>query len=117
MVQDEFDHDYYEGISEVNRVGLALLVSGIDEHRNTVAELELFIYSIPRLINEIPMDAPKSDELKVAQSAFFKDVYQLILGKDRGPRLSTLLSTLDTNKLESLVSCPVTISPISAQHL
>ena len=117
VVQDEFDHDYYEGISEVNRVGLALLVSGIDEHRNTVAELELFIYSIPRLINEIPMDAPKSDELKVAQSAFFKDVYQLILGKDRGPRLSTLLSTLDTNKLESLVSCPVTISPISAQHL
>ena len=42
--------------------------------------------------------------LKKAQRAFFKDVYNLLIGKDTGPRLGTFLWAVDRKRVASLLA-------------
>jgi lysyl-tRNA synthetase class 1 len=55
----------------------------------SIADLEQEVYDIPK--------RPGLDEkeTKQAQRQFFKDVYNLLIGKDTGPRLSTFLWAVD----------------------
>lgn len=64
----------------------------------TIEDLELLTYDIPK--------SPElsEDELKKAQRAFFKDVYQLLIGKDTGPRLSTFLWAVDRAQVLKLLT-------------
>lgn len=71
-----------------------------DTGGESVEDLEELVYSIPK--------DPKvsDDENKRAQRAFFKDVYQLLIGKDTGPRLSTFLWAVDRKKVIELLRLP-----------
>ncbi|PIR85408.1 lysine--tRNA ligase [Candidatus Kaiserbacteria bacterium CG10_big_fil_rev_8_21_14_0_10_45_20] len=64
----------------------------------TVQELEKLVYSIPK--------SPDLDEaqLKKEQRAFFKNVYNLLIGRDAGPRLGTFLWALEKNKALPLLN-------------
>ena len=55
------------------------------------------LYTIPKIV--------KSDEneLKDLQKEFFKSLYLLLLGTQRGPKLGTLLSLVDTSVLKTLI--------------
>lgn len=65
----------------------------------SVEELEVLVYGIPK------KEGLAEAELKQRQRAFFKDVYQLLIGKDTGPRLGTFLWAVDRRKaLELLAS-------------
>jgi lysyl-tRNA synthetase class 1 len=70
-----------------------VLESGLDD----IPELEKLMYDIPK--NETMDD----DARKIAQRSFFKDVYQLLIGKDTGPRLSTFLWAIDRKKAIELL--------------
>ncbi len=64
----------------------------------SIAELEQIVYAIPK-------DPKASDEAnRKAQRAFFKDVYQLLIGQDTGPRLGTFLWAVDRGKTLRLLS-------------
>jgi lysyl-tRNA synthetase class 1 len=63
----------------------------------TVAELEVLAYAIPK-------DETLDDKTnKVRQRAFFKDVYNLLVGTDTGPRLSTFLWAVDRERVLGLL--------------
>jgi lysyl-tRNA synthetase class 1 len=62
-----------------------------------VSELETLVYAIPKLPNL------NETELKKEQRAFFKNVYNLLIGKDTGPRLGTFLWAVDREKILSLL--------------
>ncbi|MDP9212174.1 MAG: lysine--tRNA ligase, partial [bacterium] len=64
----------------------------------SITELEKLVYSIPK-------DPKVSDEEnKRRQREFFKDVYQLLIGKDTGPRLSTFLWAVDRVSIRKLLA-------------
>ncbi len=63
----------------------------------SIKVLEEMVYNIPKdpALNE--------KETKVAQRGFFKDVYNLLIGKDAGPRLSTFLWAIDRKQVLRLL--------------
>jgi len=65
--------------------------------------LTVLVYGIPKLLGGLPISAPPTDELKVAQREWFKLLYQLLIGQDKGPRLPTLLLALGQDRVRSLL--------------
>jgi lysyl-tRNA synthetase, class I len=65
--------------------------------------LTTLLYGIPKLIRGLPIDAPPASELKVAQRAWFVLLYRLLVGKDTGPRLPTLLLALGQERVRTLL--------------
>lgn len=89
---------YVETLSEVHRAQIIQLQETLISMPNaTVTELEALVYHIPK--------SPEATEkeLKKAQREFFKNVYNLLLGKDTGPRLGTFLWAVDRAKILSLL--------------
>ena len=64
----------------------------------TIKELEMLVYDIPKSPNL------SEEELKKEQRAFFKDVYNLLISKDTGPRLSTFLWAVDREQALKLLN-------------
>jgi len=66
--------------------------------------LTVLVYGIPKLLRGLPISAPPTDELRVAQRDWFKLLYQLLIGHDTGPRLPTLLLALGQDRVRSLLA-------------
>ncbi len=81
--------DYAGAMDEKRRAHIAKLRAILEEDSASIAALEEQVYAIPK-------DPSLSEkETKLAQRAFFKDVYQLLITRDAGPRLSTFLWAVD----------------------
>ena len=52
----------------------------------------------------LPIDSPRSPELAAAQRVWFILLYQLLIGKDTGPRLPTLLLALGQDQIRHLLT-------------
>lgn len=63
----------------------------------SIQDLEKLVYNIPK---QPGLDEPN---LKKEQRAFFKDVYNLLIGKDTGPRLGTFLWAADRERVKKLL--------------
>lgn len=64
----------------------------------------LSIPTLEALVYEIPKRADLDEaSLKKEQRAFFKDAYNLLIGKDAGPRLGTFLWAIDKDKALALL--------------
>jgi lysyl-tRNA synthetase class 1 len=66
--------------------------------------LTTLVYGIPKLQRGLPLDAPPDAELKVSQRTLFALLYQLLVGKDTGPRLPTLLLALGQERIRYLLA-------------
>jgi lysyl-tRNA synthetase, class I len=66
--------------------------------------LTTLLYGIPKLLRGLPLDAPATPELKAAQRAWFILLYRLLIGKDTGPRLPTLLLALGQDRIRYLLA-------------
>jgi lysyl-tRNA synthetase class 1 len=77
----------------------------ITQLRDFLKTGETDITTLDQKLYGIPKD-PSLDEkgLKVAQRAFFKDIYNLLISRDAGPRLSTFLSAVDREIVLKLLS-------------
>ncbi len=85
-------------LSDESRARIKLLRSKLSPTTvESIPELDELVYSIPK-------NGQEDTILKRDQRAFFKDVYQLLIGKDTGPRLSTFLWAADRNKVLDLLS-------------
>lgn len=63
------------------------------------------IEDIEKAMYEIPKDPSlSSSENKIRQRKFFKDVYNLLISSDSGPRLSTLIWVLGKKKVSKLLN-------------
>lgn len=85
-------------LSEAHKKQIQRLHDELQKLNNpSVSELEVLVYSIPK--------SPELNEsdLKKAQRAFFKNVYNLLISKDTGPRLGTFLWAVDREKILKLL--------------
>jgi lysyl-tRNA synthetase, class I len=101
-VREEPDHRMLAGLTEQDRHAVKLLVDQIAEHWS-LDGLTTLLYGIPKLIRGLPIDAPPTAELKVAQRAWFVLLYRLLIGKDTGPRLPTLLLAVGKERVKLLL--------------
>ena len=103
QVRREPDQDRLAALSEEEHGALKLLTErmGDDWSLNGLTTL---LYGIPKLLRGLPLDAPPTPELKAAQRAWFILLYQLLIGKDTGPRLPTLLLALGQDRIRHLLT-------------
>lgn len=84
------DLDLLASLDPLERASVNLLLAelGFDW---SLQGLTALVYRVPRQQLGLSDDAPRTPALKHAQRAFFAVVYRLLLGRDTGPRLPTLL--------------------------
>lgn len=104
VVRSAPDVDRLGELDEQEREGLRLLVDGLDEHWS-LDGLTHLVYGVPKVQRGLdPAAKVRDPELSRAQRAFFALVYQLLVGKDTGPRLPTLLLALGKDRARSLLA-------------
>ncbi|MGW7020490.1 lysine--tRNA ligase [Streptomyces decoyicus] len=102
IVRDQPDEELLGTLDEQSRGSLRLLLEGLDEHWS-LDGLTTLVYGVPKVQAGLEPDAKPTPELKVAQRAFFALLYQLLVGRDTGPRLPTLLLAVGADRVRKLL--------------
>jgi lysyl-tRNA synthetase class 1 len=102
QVLAEPDSARLAALSDSERGALKLLTEGMGADWSLEGVTTL-LYGIPKLQLGLPITAPPTPELKVIQRAWFILLYRLLIGKDTGPRLPTLLLALGQDRVRSLL--------------
>lgn len=92
------NQEYFKQMSPESIKHVGELKNFLERGFSSIEKLEKMVYSIPK-DQKLGL---KENEL--LQRAFFKDVYNLLLGNDRGPRLATFLWAVDRKKVLSLLT-------------
>jgi lysyl-tRNA synthetase, class I len=101
-VRDEPDTALLESLDGEQRESLRLLLDGLEDHWSLEGLTQL-VYGVPKTQAGIAPDAKPTPELKVAQRSFFALLYRLLVGRDTGPRLPTLLLAVGTDRVRKLL--------------
>ncbi|HEY1919175.1 MAG TPA: lysine--tRNA ligase [Streptosporangiaceae bacterium] len=101
-LRDQPDTAALEALTESERESLDLLLRGLEDHWS-LDDLSRLVYAVPKMRLGLPLDVKPTPELKAAQRAFFALVYRLLIGRDTGPRLPTLLLTAGPTKVRKLL--------------
>jgi lysyl-tRNA synthetase, class I len=102
-VRSEPDADLLGSLDADQREGLRLLVDGLGTHWS-LEGLTTLVYGVPKTLAGLPADARPTPELKAAQRAFFALLYRLLVGRDTGPRLPTLLLAVGADRIRTLLT-------------
>ncbi|MBC9820956.1 lysine--tRNA ligase [Terrabacter sp. MAHUQ-38] len=103
IVRSSPDTELLGSLDEQQRESLRLLVEGLDDHWS-LDGLTHLVYGVPKIQRGIDPEAKVKDpELSAAQRAFFVLVYRLLVGKDTGPRLPTLLLAVGADRVRTLL--------------
>ena len=92
--------EVYDTLSETQRAEVARLYAFISAGGYTLDELNAKLYAIPKEFAPANME---EKALKGVQGAFFKNVYQLLIDKERGPRLYLFLYAIDPAQYVNLL--------------
>jgi lysyl-tRNA synthetase, class I len=103
QVRAEPDAARLAALTDEERSAVKLLIEGMAADWS-LDGLTTLLYGIPKLLRGLPISAPPTAELKAAQRAWFILLYQLLIGKDTGPRLPTLLLALGQDRIRSLLT-------------
>ncbi len=97
--------DIYNELSEDGKTMISMLHDYLKNSEYTLDELNTELYAIPKKIY-----GEDNPDIKTLQGAFFKSVYQLLLGKEKGPRLYLFLYAIDRDSYVRLLdfSYPMT---------
>ncbi|EST26306.1 lysyl-tRNA synthetase [Streptomycetaceae bacterium MP113-05] len=101
IVRDEPDTELLGSLDETSRESLRLLLDSLDDHWS-LGGLTHLVYGVPKIqagfsAAATPKELPA--EIKTAQRAFFALLYQLLVSKDTGPRLPTLLLAVGADRV------------------
>jgi len=97
-LRESVNTDYLATMDDVRRSHITALRAFLQTDVSSIDALEQQVYAIPK--------DPAWDEkqTKTAQRAFFKDVYNLLVSRDAGPRLSTFLWAIDRKNVLKLLT-------------
>jgi lysyl-tRNA synthetase class 1 len=98
----EPDRELLASLQESDRQGLKLLVDGLEKNWS-LESLTTLVYAVPKLQAGLPADAKPTPELKVIQRSFFALLYKLLVGRDTGPRLPTLILAVGQDRVRELL--------------
>ncbi|AGJ55624.1 lysine--tRNA ligase [Streptomyces sp. S501] len=102
VVRHEPDKELLGSLDEQGRESLRLLLEGLDSHWS-LDGLTTLVYGVPKVLEGLAPDAKPTPELKVAQRSFFALLYRLLVGRDTGPRLPTLLLAVGADRVRTLL--------------
>ncbi|WP_067510529.1 lysine--tRNA ligase [Actinoplanes sp. TFC3] len=102
QVRTEPDKELLASLEEDQRESLRLLAAGLTGNWS-LSGLTTLLYGVPKTMAGLPADTKPTNELKVAQRAFFVLIYRLLIGKETGPRLPTLLLAVGADRLRTLI--------------
>ncbi len=91
--------NYYDTMTQEEKDEIELLRQYLVKGEFNLNELQTFLYDIPCDVRGEMDDKTK----KAVQGKFFKNVYQLTIGKERGPRLYLFLYAIDKNAIANLL--------------
>lgn len=99
--------DVYNVMTEEEKKEIELLHAYIAKGGYTLDELNQELYAIPK---QVFGNLEDQKELKKIQGQFFKNVYKLLIDKEKGPRLYLFLYAIDSAKYVNLLdfSTPMT---------
>ena len=103
QIRDEADLERLAALTDSDRGALKLLTEGMAADWS-LDGLTTLLYGIPKLQRGLPISAPPTAELKASQRVWFILLYQLLIGKDTGPRLPTLLLALGQDRVRALLT-------------
>ncbi|MEE1279518.1 MAG: lysine--tRNA ligase [Oscillospiraceae bacterium] len=103
----------FESLSSEEKKEIELLYSYLKAGNYTLDDLNTELYAIPGKVFEFADDK----ERKGAQGKFFKNVYELLIGKEKGPRLYLFLFAIESERYLPLLdfSSPETESEKAAR--
>ncbi|MEU9111895.1 lysine--tRNA ligase [Streptomyces sp. NPDC048483] len=102
IVREQPAEELLATLDDQARGSLRLLLDGLDEHWS-LDGLTTLVYGVPKVQAGLEPDAKPTPELKVAQRAFFALLYNLLVGRDTGPRLPTLLLAVGAERVRKLL--------------
>ncbi|WP_406838312.1 lysine--tRNA ligase [Streptomyces sp. AHU1] len=106
VVRDEPDAELLKSLDDQGRESLRLLLEGLEENWS-LDGLTHLVYGVPKVQAGFSADATAKElpaEIKVAQRTFFALLYHLLVGRDTGPRLPTLLLAVGQDRVRKLLS-------------
>ncbi|MFJ2608938.1 lysine--tRNA ligase [Streptomyces sp. NPDC087425] len=105
IVREEPDADLLASLDEASLRSLRLLADGLEDHWS-LDGLTHLVYGVPKVQAGFSADAgPKElpPEIKTAQRTFFALLYRLLVTRDTGPRLPTLLLAVGQERVRALL--------------
>ncbi|MFZ4154363.1 lysine--tRNA ligase [Streptomyces pseudogriseolus] len=105
IVRDEPDTELLKSLDEQARESLRLLLDGLADNWS-LDGLTHLVYGVPKVQAGFSPDATPKElpaEIKTAQRTFFALLYQLLVGRDTGPRLPTLLLAVGQERVRTLL--------------
>ncbi|MFI1826157.1 lysine--tRNA ligase [Streptomyces sp. NPDC020412] len=103
VVRDEPDVELLSSLDDEARESLRLLLEGLDTHWS-LEGLTTLVYGVPKVMAGLEPEAKPTPELKVAQRQFFALLYRLLVTRETGPRLPTLLLAVGAERVRKLVT-------------
>ncbi|WP_240135470.1 lysine--tRNA ligase [Streptomyces sp. MUM 178J] len=103
IVRTEPDAELLASLDDEARESLRLLLDGLDTHWS-LDGLTTLVYGVPKVMAGLDPDAKPTPELKVAQRSFFALLYRLLVSRDTGPRLPTLLLAVGADRVRKLLA-------------
>lgn len=106
------DFAIYNALSDDEKKEIQLLFEHLSTVDDSLNDLNTFLYSVSRTV----FPGGEDKEIKAKQGRFFKNVYQLLLNKEKGPRLYLFLHAIDKARYLSLLdfSTPATVEEQAA---
>ncbi len=92
-------------LDEQQRAAVLALLDGLDAAWS-LEGLTTLVYGVPKRMLGLAPDVKPTPELRAAQRSFFALLYQLLVGRETGPRLPTLLLAIGADRVRELLSVP-----------
>lgn len=92
--------EIYETLNENEKKEIAELYEFLRDGKYDLDGLQTELYAIPARINGLTKE---DKNLKSLQSAFFRNVYRLLINKDKGPRLYLFLYAIEKERYLGLL--------------
>ncbi|MFI8926735.1 lysine--tRNA ligase [Streptomyces sp. NPDC053474] len=105
IVRAEPDAELLASLDDEARESLRLLLEGLDSHWS-LDGLTHLVYGVPKVRAGFSADATAKElppEIKVAQRSFFALLYRLLVTRETGPRLPTLLLAVGAGRVRKLL--------------
>jgi lysyl-tRNA synthetase class 1 len=105
IVRTEPDAERLKSLDERGRQSVRLLLDGLEANWS-LDGLTHLVYGVPKVQAGFSADATPKElpaEIKTAQRAFFALLYELLVGRDTGPRLPTLLLAVGQERVRTLL--------------
>ncbi|MBA3780454.1 MAG: lysine--tRNA ligase [Nocardioides sp.] len=102
IVRDAPDAERLAALSEDEELWLRIFLDRLPASMG-LDEVTSVVYGTPKVARGLGFDDAPTDQVKSDQKDFFRLLYNLFVGKDRGPRLPTLVVALGMERVRELL--------------